>query len=158
MDPDRTSAVTGAGNNRSGMTREEIVALFERRQDLYANLDAAGLALDYADDVVIESPMTGSHTGRAAAEQALRGVFRAFLDMKLRTESLLIDGDRVVELLTADGTHIGEFMGMPPSGRPFHLAVVMFYELRDGKIARERRVYDFTGLLVQIGTLKTKPV
>ena len=49
-------------------------------------------------------------------------------------------------------------MGMPATGRPFHLAVVFLYELRDHKIVRERRIYDFTGLLLQIGVLKAKPV
>jgi hypothetical protein len=34
---------------------------------------------------------------------------------------------------------------------------VFFYELRDGLIVRERRVYDFTGVLVQVGLLKAKP-
>jgi hypothetical protein len=36
--------------------------------------------------------------------------------------------------------------------------VVFMYELKDRKIVRERRIYDFTGLLVQIGLLKAKPV
>jgi hypothetical protein len=35
--------------------------------------------------------------------------------------------------------------------------VVFLYEFKDGKIVRDRRVYDFTGLLIQVGTLKAKP-
>jgi hypothetical protein len=34
---------------------------------------------------------------------------------------------------------------------------VLLFEMRDGKIINERRLYDFTSLLVQIGVLKTKP-
>ena len=34
---------------------------------------------------------------------------------------------------------------------------VLVFELRDGKITHERRLYDFTGLLVQVGVLKAKP-
>lgn len=157
MEPERTSVI-GSSRNRSGMTRDEIVALFDRRQQLYDNLDAAALAADYADDAVIESPSAGVHSGRKAAEQAFRAGFGAFLDMKTKTETLLIDGDRVAQVLAIEGTHIGEFMGMPPSGKPFRLAAVFVYELRDAKIARERRIYDFTGMLVQIGLLKAKPV
>jgi hypothetical protein len=34
---------------------------------------------------------------------------------------------------------------------------VFLYELKDGQIARERRIYDFTGLLMQVGLLKARP-
>jgi hypothetical protein len=36
--------------------------------------------------------------------------------------------------------------------------MVMLCDLKDGFITRERRVYDFTGLLLQVGALKAKPV
>ena len=48
-------------------------------------------------------------------------------------------------------------MGLPPSGRSFRYAAVFLYELKDRQIVRERRISDFTGLLVQIGVLKAKP-
>jgi steroid delta-isomerase-like uncharacterized protein len=142
----------------SGMTREEIVALFDKRLELYDDFDAAALAADYADEAVVESPMSGLHTGRKAAEQALRSTFSAFLDMKLTREALLIDGDRVAEFVICEGTNINDFMGMPASNKRFRLPVVFMYELRDRKIVRERRIYDFTGLLMQVGLIKAKPV
>lgn len=140
------------------MTREEIVALFDRRQEALDNLDATTLAADYAHDCVVESPMAGTHQGRAAVERVFRAVFDAFLDHRVRTESLVIDGNRVAQVLTLEGTDIGGFMGLPPSGKGFRVPAVFFFELRDRQIVRERRIYDFTGLLVQIGVLKAKPV
>ena len=53
---------------------------------------------------------------------------------------------------------MGSFLGLEPSGRSFHIPAVFTYELRNGQIAREQRIYDFTGLLVQIGVLKAKPI
>jgi hypothetical protein len=38
------------------------------------------------------------------------------------------------------------------------MSMVLLDEFEDGRIARERRIYDFTGLLLQIGALKAKPV
>jgi steroid delta-isomerase-like uncharacterized protein len=149
---------TSPAQGGSGMTRDEIVAFFQRREDLYNDFDAAALAADYADDAVIESPIAGVHTGKLAAEQALRAVFEAFLDRKMRTESLLIDGDLVAQVWAIEGTHIGEFLGLPPTGKPFRHTAVFLYELRNRLIVRERRIYDFTGLLVQIGVMKAKPV
>jgi predicted ester cyclase len=92
-----------------------------------------------------------------AAEQALRAAFAAFVDLKVRTEHLLIDGDSVAQVFAIEGTHMGEFLGLPPSGKSFRHTIVFLYELRDRRIVRERRIYDFTGLLVQIGVLKAKP-
>jgi steroid delta-isomerase-like uncharacterized protein len=140
------------------MTHDEIVAFFQRRENLNNDFDAAALAADYADDAVIDSPIAGVHTGPLAAERALKVVFAAFLDRTMRTESLLIDGNLVAQVFAIEGTHIGEFLGLPPSGKPFRHTAVFLYELRDRQIVRERRIYDFTGLLVQIGVLKAKPV
>ena len=74
-----------------------------------------------------------------------------------RTEALLIDGDGVAQMIAIEGTHIGEFIGVAPSHKPFRCAAVFLYELRNRKIVHERRIYDFTGVLIQIGLLKAKP-
>lgn len=157
MDREPASVATGTKQSERQMTRDEIVAFFDRRQAAWDNLDAAALAADYAPDCIIESPMAGIHYGPAAAQAALQAGFNAFLDVKIRTDSLVIDGNRVAQLAHGDGTDLGGFMGMPASGRPFRLAVAFFYELNGRQIVRERRIYDFTGLLIQIGVLKTKP-
>jgi len=60
-------------------------------------------------------------------------------------------------VLTIEGTNLGGLMHLPPSGKHFEVPAVFVYELRGGQIAREKRIYDFTGVLVQIGTLKAHP-
>jgi steroid delta-isomerase-like uncharacterized protein len=136
--------------------RDEITALFARREDAFDNLDAAAIAADYADDVVIESPISGTH-GKVDAERNVRAVFAGFMDLKMTFEPPVIDGSRVAQLATAEGTNLGGFMGLPPSGRPFKMTMSFFYEVKGGKIVREQRIYDFTGLLLQVGILKAKP-
>jgi steroid delta-isomerase-like uncharacterized protein len=139
------------------MTRAEVDAFFARRQAAYDRHDAAALSTDYTDDAVIDSPTGGTHTGRDAARRVLDSVFTAFVDMKLTTEDLVIDGERVAQILNIAGTNIGGLFQLPGTGKPFRMPAVFVYELRDGRIVRERRIYDFTGLLVQIGVLKAKP-
>jgi steroid delta-isomerase-like uncharacterized protein len=141
------------------MNRQEIVALFARRQADWDSLDAASLARDHSDDGRVESPLAGgTAVGREAIEKLYRTYFTAFADLHLVQDELLIDGDRVVLVGRSSGTDTGGFMGMEPTGRAFSVPVVLFYELRDGLIHRERRVYDFTAVLIQVGLLKTKPV
>jgi len=144
------------GVDQSGMTRAEIEALFAIRQRAYDSLDAATLASHYSDDAVIESPISGRH-GKAEAQQNLAGVFRTFLDIKMRTDALMIDGGCVTHVLLMEGTNLGGMFGLLPSGKSFKLPGVFLYEMVGGKIIRERRVYDFTGLLVQVGVLQARP-
>ena len=138
------------------MTRDQIAAMFERRRVAYERHDAATLVADYAVDCVIESPSGGTHQGQAAAEQVLRAVFDA-LDVKLHQQSVMIDGDAVAQVVSIEGQGVGYFLGLSPTGKSFRVPGVFLYELRDGRIARERRIYDFTGLLIQAGLLKAKP-
>jgi hypothetical protein len=49
-------------------------------------------------------------------------------------------------------------MGLASAARAFSVSVVFLDEFENGLIARERRIYDFTGLLIQIGVLRAKPV
>ena len=139
------------------MTRGEIVAMFDRHREALINHDARAAAADHADECVLESPMAGTVRGRAAVEQIARAFFTAFPDITSQRDALVIDDDRVVEVETLSGTDTGGFMGMPPTHKAFAVPVVRIYTVRDGQIVHERRIYDFTGLLVQIGMLKAKP-
>jgi steroid delta-isomerase-like uncharacterized protein len=138
------------------MTRGEIVEMFEGRRLAYERQDARALAYDYADDCVIESPSGGTHHGRDAAQKVLQNVFDA-LDAKVHQDSLIIDGDSVAQVVTIEGKDIGAFLGMSPTGKPFAVRGVFLFEIRDGKIVSERRIYDFTSMLIQTGLMKAKP-
>ncbi len=138
--------------------REQLVALFGRREAAYANLDVGTLMTDYADDAVVESPLGGAQQGRKAIEVVLQGLFEAFPDVKVQTTQLVIDGNHVAHLVSFEGTDLGRLLGMEPTGKSFRLPAALFYEFKDRRIVRERRIYDFTGLLVQVGVMKAKPI
>lgn len=139
------------------MTREQVVALFDRWLDAFHHHDVETFAELYADDAVVESPMGGTHQGRAAIAAVAGAFLAALTDATLTRDELIIDGDHVVLVGTLSGTDTGGFMGMAPSGRPALLPVVLVCRVADGFITHERRIYDFTGMLVQIGVLKAKP-
>ena len=120
--------------------------------------DAAGVAALHAEDGLLESPWAGAVKGRSAIEQVHRAWFAAFPDCTFDSQELLIDGDRIAWLVRIAGTDKGGFMGLPPTGKPFQCPVVVLCTLRDGQIVRDQRIYDFTGLLIQIGVLKARPV
>ena len=80
-----------------------------------------------------------------------------FPDWDFTSQEILVDGDRVAEHFSATATHEGEFMGLAGTQRQAKIEGVRLYRMRDGLIQRERRVYDFSALLIQIGVLRSKP-
>lgn len=139
------------------MTRSEIVTLIERHNTAFNRRDVATLTALHADDGVVESQMAGTVEGRGAIGDVYRAWFTAFPDAALEPGDLVIDGERAVQFAVVGGTDMGGFMGVPATRKSFRMPVVFSYTLHDGEIAYERRIYDFTGLLVQIGVLKARP-
>ena len=139
------------------MTREAIADLFDRRTRAYNEHNIAAFMSMYAEDAVVESPLGGTHQGRAAIGAVIEVFIDAVNDAAWSQDVLLIDGDVVVQVCTISGTDTGGLMGVAPSGRPVQLPVVFVCRLRDGLIVHERRIYDFTGLLVQVGVLRARP-
>jgi steroid delta-isomerase-like uncharacterized protein len=140
------------------MTRDETQQFFERRADAWRQRDIDALTRMHTDDCVLESPLAGKVSGRPAIENVYRAMVTSFPDFTIENPELIVDGDRVVQTVTFSGTNTGGFMGMAPTGKRFSFAAVLICTLRDGQIAHEKRIYDFTGFLLEIGVLKVKPV
>ena len=64
---------------------------------------------------------------------------------------------RAVVLWNIQSTHVGEVFGMPPSGKRIDRTIAFILTLRDGLIAKDVRIYDFTSMLMQLGVLRAKP-
>jgi predicted ester cyclase len=139
------------------MTYDDTLAFFERREAKYARADAAGLAQDHTADGVVYSPIFQKVEGLARIEESYRALYAMFPDWQIDFEPPIVDGDRVAQPFHVRATHTGEFMGFPGTGRRFELRGTSIYAMRDGLIAEERRIYDFTGLLIQLGVLRSKP-
>jgi steroid delta-isomerase-like uncharacterized protein len=139
------------------MTREEILDLCAKWKDALARRDLDALAEFYADDAVVESPLAGTMNGRESIAQAHGAILASFPDLTHTFEAPIVDGDRAALVAENGGTHTGRIMGLAPTGRAFKFRLVFLLDFRDGRIVRDRRIYDFTGLLVQVGVLKAKP-
>lgn len=139
------------------MTRDEIAAFFRHRQTLWTAHDAGGLADGHAPDSIVESPMFGHLCGRDAIRESYANLFATFPDWDLHIDDLVIDGQRAVQIFSVNATHTGEFMGLPGTNRRFTIQGVRVFEMGSGCIQREKRMYDFTAMLVQVGVLRARP-
>ena len=139
------------------MTADQIREFFTLQDAHWRSRNAEALAAGHAPDGTLVSPIFGTVTGARAIAVSYTTVFDIFPDWEFKAEDLLIEGNRVAQPFTATATHRGEFMGLPGTGKEFTIQGVRLFTMRDGLIAHERRYYDFTGLLMQIGVLKGKP-
>ena len=141
------------------MTRSEISDLIARFQAAWDRRDVDALANLHTEDCIVESPVAGGQArGREAIRRSYEAFFHAFPDLAITYDPPLIDGDRVVVISRISGTDRGGFLGLQPSGRHVDFPCVLLYDVENGFITRERRIYDFTGLAVQVGAIKAKPV
>ncbi len=105
------------------------------------------------EDCAIAVPLRG-HRG---LRRAVLFNFLAFPDVHFELVSQIRDGDRVVIEWRAEGTHAGRFMGIPATRRQVILEGITLLTLRDGRIARLRRVWDIAGVIRQLGLLPELP-
>jgi predicted ester cyclase len=139
------------------MTKESILAFFADQQKHWQRRDPDGLARGHAEQGTVVSLMFGRRQGRPDIADSYRALFKIFPDWTYTAEPVLVDGTRVAEPFSAAATHVGEFMGLAGTNRPFRIQGVRLFDMGDGLIQHERRMYDFTAFLIQIGILKGKP-
>ena len=139
------------------MDRSELEAFIARHVELWSRRDAAALAADHAVNGVVENPRFGKVQGRRAIEDTYRALLTAFPDWELVVDTVLIDPPRVAAFSSSHGTHVNEFFGVPGTGKRVEIKAAALFTVENGLIVHERRIYDFTGLLVQVGVLRAKP-
>ena len=66
---------------------------------------------------------------------------------------MIAEGDKVVVRWTNHGTHVGDFMGIPPTGRSFSIAGIDIHRLNDGTMAEHWHVVDLFSQMQQLGMI-----
>lgn len=83
----------------------------------------------------------------------VRMVTAGFPDNRHDVEEMIAEGDKVVVRCTLTGTHEGEFMGIPPTGRSIEVTEIHVYRLEDGKAVEHRVGRDDLGAMRQLGVI-----
>ncbi|MGH8992518.1 MAG: ester cyclase [Acidimicrobiia bacterium] len=78
-------------------------------------------------------------------------LLEAVPDLRYETELLIAEGDHVVQVWTARGTHKGEMIGLVPRGNQIELGGTSVFEIRDGRIVRHHAVQDVIDFIDQCG-------
>jgi len=104
------------------------------------------------DDYVEHNPFPGHGQGIEGLRQRANTLFTA-LKQKITPELLIAEGDRVAVLWTTHGTHVGDFNGLPPTGKSYTIQGIDIFQFRDGRMAEHWDVVDIYGFLLQVGAL-----
>lgn len=92
------------------------------------------------------------------ADEELRrrsgAVLAGFPDLVVDEPVLAGDGDLVAAHFRARGTHLGLFMGVPPTGRPCELRCTGVYRVARGRIAEAWVTWDHLSLMEQLGAVE----
>jgi steroid delta-isomerase-like uncharacterized protein len=75
----------------------------------------------------------------------------AFPDLVVSVHDQIAERDRVVSRWTAEGTHLGDFMGHAGTGRKVKISAIHIHQIVDGRIATLWEEIDMLGLTRQLG-------
>ena len=131
---------------------EENKALYRKFIDEVINkknLDAVNDLI--APGFIDHNPMPGTPPGPDGMRQAMEVFLGAFPDIQSDLTFLVAEGDIVVGHQITTGTHQGELMGIPPTGKKIEMAEIHAVRIKDGKAVEHWGLSDDAAMMQQLG-------
>ena len=129
-----------------------------RLYELMSAGDIDGFGEHLAEDFVEHEEMPALGKSKEGVKQLFHMYRAAFPDLRMEAEDVLVSGDKVVARVRATGTHQGELMGMPATGKSVDVQLIDIIRFGDDGLAREHwGVFDALGMMQQLGAIPTPP-
>ena len=106
-----------------------------------------------APGFTLHVPLPVAGPGIEAINNVIITCRAAFHGLNVSIEDMIADSDKVTCRFTARGEHKGEFMGLPPTGKPIVMTGIEIFRLENGKIAELWGEANLMGLMQQLGIL-----
>ena len=104
-----------------------------------------------ASDYAYYEPTVGEIRGSNGYKSLVSMYRSAFPDVTLSINEQIAEGDKVVTHWTARGTHQGELMGVPATGKQVTVQGVVISRIENGKLIQDFETYDVHGMMRQLG-------
>ncbi len=130
--------------DNEALTRRAFDALNQRNWEVFYEAVSP-------DIVVHNASMTIQ--GLAAYKQFVSMYLTAFPDVHFTIEDMIAEGDTVVVRQTGRGTHQGDLMGIPPTGKQVTVTGIGIYRFANGKYVEGWQNADDLGMLQQLGVI-----
>lgn len=109
------------------------------------------------EDVVEQVPLPGQGPGLDGLKDILRAMRAGFPDIVFSVQEQIAEDDKVASRFEWTGTHQGEFLGIPATGRQVRVWGIVIDRLEEGRIKDTRIIMDTLGLMTQLGALPPPP-
>jgi len=133
-------------------------ATLRRFYELINAGDIDGFGELLADDFVEHEETPGLAPTKDGVKAFFRMQMAAFPDLHFHVEDVLASGDKVVARARITGTHKGELMGIPPTGKSIDVPLIDIIRFGDDGLAREHwGVFDAMAMMQQLGVVPDGP-
>jgi steroid delta-isomerase-like uncharacterized protein len=129
---------------------KQLVQAFIQELFTKGDLDAVERYLD-PGFINHDPPFPGAPDGSEGMRQAAAMFHQGLPDWHSEVEALIAEADIVVERFTASGTHRGDLMGVPPTGKVLVLRGMQMFRIENDKIVERWGRLDEVGLMQQLG-------
>jgi len=123
-----------------------------RLYDLINAHDIENFGVMLADDFVEHEDLPAGEPNRDGVKDFFRMQIAAFPDLAMTVEDVVDGGDKVVARVRFTGTHRGDFMGMPATGRAVDVQLIDIMRFADDGLVHEHwGVFDQMTMMHQLG-------
>ena len=135
------------------MRNETNTGVVRRYYEEVLNKGNVGLLDEIAVTEYAENDLLpGQGEGLEGLKQRVTVIKDAF-GQTFKIEDLIAEGDKVVVRWTGSGKQVGEFNGMPATGKEFTIAGIDIHRFKEGRMAEHWHVVDQLSQLQQLGVL-----
>jgi predicted ester cyclase len=106
------------------------------------------------------SPNLNDHALPAGVPEGFEGrkmfysaFLAAFPDLHVHIEDTFAEGDKLVTRWSARGTHSGDLMGIPPTGKQVSVGGTAIDRFENGQSVEHWEIFDQAGLMQQLGVI-----
>lgn len=131
------------------MTKDLIRKFYE---DVLVAGDQDALDEIATPNYIEHDPLPGQGDGLQGLKERTT-MLRESLAVRFTIEDVIQSDDKLVVRWTNSGTHVGEFLGIPPTKKSFSVAGIDIYRLEGGRLAEHWHVIDQLSMLQQLGLL-----
>jgi hypothetical protein len=103
--------------------------------------------------LLFHAPVPAGATGAQALKQVWTVLLRAFPDLHVAVEDMIAEGDKVVARNTVTGTHLGEYRGIPATGKSVTYSEIFVVRFAGRRIAEIWGVVDVLSQMKQLGLI-----
>ena len=108
----------------------------------------------FHDEFIEHEEFPGLPPGREGPRFFVTLFREAFPDVSVTVEDIIVEDNKVVSRVRFSGTHQGEFMGIPPTGKKIDVQVIDIASYRDGQLIEHWGVTDQMAMMQQLGVIE----